>query len=58
MSDGNCAVTADQNADVYNAYGACRNPQTSIDCGQRVTVTTDVDLDPVDSIVDTIEMGI
>ena len=58
MSDGNCTVTADQNADVHNAYGACRNPQTSIDCGQGVTVTTDVDLDPVDSIVDMAEVGV
>ena len=58
VSDENCTVTADQNADVHNAYGACRNPQTSIDCGQGVTVTTDVDLDPVDSIVDTAEVGV
>ena len=26
VSDGNCTFTADQNADVHNAYGACRNP--------------------------------
>ena len=58
VSDGNCTFTADQNADAHNTYGACRNPQTSIDCGQGVTVKTDVDLDPVDSIVDTAEVGV
>ena len=39
VSDGNCTITADQNADVHNTYGAFRNPQTSIDFGQGVTVT-------------------
>ena len=56
VSEEICAVAVDD-------FGACRNPQTSIDCGQGVTVRTnvknyDVELDPVDSIVDMAEVGV
>ena len=59
VSQESCAVAADVKSDLV----ACRNPQTGIDCGQGVTVRTrvvnhDIELDPVDSIVDTAEVGV